>query len=99
MFYTEEKRVHLCNAISEHIKGNFNNDEEMLRELNKYRNVFYYKPDYNYAQYGNLIVSSTKVRDFYNGVCIDTDDISDDELWQDYKRQVGNVIICLILYS
>ena len=48
--------------------------------------------DYNIAQYGNLLIYYTDVRDMYNTCGYKSlNKMSDQKLWETYKRQVGYI--------
>lgn len=68
--------------------------ELSLEELKRYYNDFKSEADFNLAQYGNLIVYYYDLRQFYIDCGYSANTInrmSDEELWNTYKRQVGFV--------
>lgn len=65
-----------------------------LGEVKRYYNEFKgQEVDYNLAQYGNLLIYHDEVREFYKkyGYTTTIDKMSDQKLWNTYKRQVGYV--------
>lgn len=61
-----------------------------VEEVKRYYNEFGNEVDYNIAQYGNLLVYHYQVRELYKEYK-SLAKISDTELWNIYKRQVGYV--------
>lgn len=65
-----------------------------IEELKHYYTSFKNELDFNLAQYGNLIVYYYDLREFYLdcGYSANTiERMSDEKLWDTYKRQVGFV--------
>ena len=66
--------------------------EESLGEIVRYVDCFPKEPDYNIAQYGNLLVYYDHVRDFYTSRGYKDNDpniVDDGKLWEMYKKHVG----------
>lgn len=86
-YYSKNKKLNnLLLDIEEDLK------ELGIEEVKHYMEEFPNEIDYNIAQYGNLLVYYSQVRDFYKRhdyKCIDK--MSDTKLWETYKRQVGYV--------
>ena len=82
-----EKRKKLYNEIKEEL--NYSLD---INEIKRYKKTFYNEPDYNIAQYGNLLISYYEVRELYNTVGLDTTNLDDDKVWENYKKDVGIVV-------
>lgn len=61
-----------------------------VEEVKRYYNNFNNEIDYNIAQYGNLLIYHYQVRELYKEYK-SLVKISDTELWNIYKRQVGYV--------
>ena len=61
-----------------------------VEEVKRYYNEFSNELDYNIAQYGNLLVYHYQVRELYKEYKT-LANVSDDKLWNIYKRQVGYV--------
>lgn len=61
-----------------------------VEEVKRYYNEFGNEIDYNIAQYGNLLVYYASVRELYKEYKT-LAKMSDDKLWNIYKRQVGYV--------
>ena len=63
-----------------------------LEEVKHYYNEFRYEPDYNIAQYGNLLIYYVDVKQMYaNCGYKSIEKMSDNRVWDIYKRQVGFV--------
>ena len=68
-----------------------------IEEVKRYKEEFKYEPDYNIAQYGNLLIYYADVREFYkNAGYKSMEKMSDGKIWEIYKRQVGYVARILI---
>lgn len=71
--------------------------EDSINEIRRYMNEFPKEPDYNLAQYGNLLIYYDQVRDFYRDCGYkSTNNMSDNRIWATYLRQVGYVARRLI---
>ena len=63
-----------------------------IDEIKRYYNEFKFEPDYNIAQYGNLLIYYYDIREFYkNSGYKSFEKMSDSKVWEIYKRQVGYV--------
>ena len=63
-----------------------------LDEVKRYYKEFKKEPDYNIAQYGNLLVYYNQIYDFYRKCGYkSTDKFSPAKIWQTYLQQVGYV--------
>lgn len=63
-----------------------------LDEVKRYMKEFKNEPDYNIAQYGNLLCYYDDVRDLYLTYDYSNSTLGNDaKLWNIYKRQVGYV--------
>lgn len=83
----------VLNDIEDSIKDFYQNRETMISELLRYKNEFSKEVDYNYAQYGNLLIYYHDIRALYrNAGYISLERWSDRRIWETYKRQVGYVI-------
>lgn len=68
-----------------------------IEEVRRYRDEFKHEPDYNIAQYGNLLIYYADIREFYkNAGYKSIEKMSDGKIWEIYKRQVGYVARILI---
>lgn len=68
-----------------------------LDEVMRYYKEFPHEPDYNIAQYGNLLVYYSDIYNFYRNCGYkSTDKFSADKIWEIYKRQVGYIVRELI---
>ena len=63
-----------------------------IDEIKRYIKEFKYEPDYNIAQFGNLLIYYSDIRDLYTKAGYTTHNrYSDNQVWLIYKRQVGFV--------
>lgn len=64
-----------------------------INEIQRYYKEFKSEPDYNIAQYGNLIVYYSDLYQFYRDCGYkSTDKFSTEKIWKTYKQQVGYVV-------
>lgn len=84
------------------LNGVLNDILESLQELGIEEVARYYKEfnnekDYNIVQYGNLLIYYDDIRELYrrNGYT-SLDKMSDNRIWDIYKRQVGYVARTLV---
>lgn len=75
--------------------------KESISEIKRYKREFPREPDYNIAQYGNLIIYYDDVRKAYKkaGYGSSVGKMSDNRLWETYKRQVGWVVRYIVDHS
>lgn len=72
--------------------GNGNPDDARF-EILRYKREFPRESDFNIVEYGNLLVYYDDIRDFYRSHGYKSmDKLSNDALWDTYKRQVGWVV-------
>lgn len=65
-----------------------------MPEIARYMKDFPNEPDYNLAQYGNMLVYYWEIRKMYINAgykTFENNRISDNKMWEIYKRQVGYV--------
>lgn len=65
-----------------------------LPEIARYMKDFPNEPDYNLAQYGNMLFYYSEIRKMYINAgykTFENNRISDNKMWEIYKRQVGYV--------
>lgn len=94
MYSSNKKLNAVLNEIEDELLSIHDTEEESKEEIEHYMHSFPREVDYNLAQYGNLLVSYAHVRDMYKecGYSDKTiDKMSDDRIWETYKRQVGYV--------
>lgn len=63
-------------------------------EIARYMQEFPNEPDYNIAQYGNMLIYYCNIRKMYTDagyMSFEENKISDSKIWEIYKRQVGYV--------
>ena len=64
-----------------------------LDEVKHYKKSFTNEIDYNIAQYGNLLVFYSDVKQMYKDCGYKSlEKMSDEKVWEIYKRQVGYVV-------
>ncbi len=82
----------LCN-IEKHIVSNYDTMDECISELQRYKKEFPHELDYNYVQYGNMLIYYEQVKDFYTACGYKRiGRYSDDKIWDIYRKQVGYVM-------
>ena len=92
--YSKNKKLECAlNGIQLQITECFETTEEMISELRRYKKEFPREVDYNFAQYGNLLVYYNEIYTFYR-LCgyKSMDKFSTSKIWKLYKGQVGFVI-------
>ena len=63
-------------------------------EIKRYMKYFSNEPDYNIAQYGNMLIYYAEIREMYINAGYKSfkgNKISDSSMWNFYKSQVGYV--------
>lgn len=65
--------------------------EIAISEIKRYMKAFPKEPDCNIAQYGRLLISSYQVRELLASCGYAEQRVSDNKIWERYKRQVGYV--------
>lgn len=61
-------------------------------EVKRYKEEFKREVDFNICQYGHLLVYYNQIREFYKSCGYKSfDRLSDEKVWEIYKRQVGYV--------
>ena len=75
------------------LKGIYEDLQELGSEkVARYKKEFKNEPDFNLAQYGNMIVYYHDIYTFYRNCGYKTTDkYSTDKIWQTYLRQVGYI--------
>lgn len=90
--YSKNRKLNdLLLSIEEDLLSMEEPKELAISEIKRYMKAFPKEPDYNIAQYGNLLVSSYQVRELLTSCGYAEQRVSDDEIWERYKRQVGYV--------
>lgn len=87
--YSKNRKLEqLLNTIEYEIKCGLSDED-----IKRYYNEFKKEIDYNIAQYGNVLVYHYEVRCLYRECGYKSiEKISDDKLWEIYRRQVGYVV-------
>lgn len=93
-FSVNKKLNNILNDIYYDLTHFCDTKKESIQEIKRYKKEFPREPDYNIAQYGNLIIYYYDVRQAYKkaGYGSSIDKMSDTRLWNTYKRQVGWVV-------
>ena len=69
-----------------------------INEIKRYYNDYKFEPDFNIAQYGNMLIYFYDIREFYkNAGYKSIEKMSDGKVWEIYKRQVGYVARKMLL--
>lgn len=81
------------NAVLNKIESDLLENME-ISEIRRYMKEYSNEPDYNIAQYGNMLVYYWKIREMYINAgykTFENNKISESKMWEIYKRQVGYV--------
>ena len=90
--YSKNRKLNdLLLSIEEDLLSMEDNKEIAISEMKRYMKAFPKEPDYNIAQYGRLLISSYQVRELMTSCGYAEQRVSDDEVWERYKHQVGYV--------
>lgn len=91
--YSPNKKLETCLCyIEQDLLAMCDTTAESLNKIRRYVKEFPKEPDYNLAQYGNLLIYYSQVREFYRDCGYkSTQRESDDKIWATYLRQVGYV--------
>ena len=87
-----KKRRYVIDSIINFIMQNRN-----VEQIKSYKKAHRREPGYNYAQYGNLLISSSDVRDLYIKAGYKARNYTDEQLWQMYLYATGDAIDELLL--
>ena len=69
-----------------------------ISEIKRYYNEFKNEPDFNIAQYGNMLIYYDEIREFYKKAGYKSiEKMSDSKVWEIYKKQVGYVARKILL--
>lgn len=93
MYYSKNRKL---NGVLNEIENDLL--EELGRdEIARYMADFPYEPDYNIAQYGNVLIYHCHVFDLYRRHGYkSTANFSASKMWETYRRQVGYVARAII---
>lgn len=89
--------LNVFEGIVEQLYNIHDTKEESYNEVLHYKHEFRREPDYNIAQYGNLLVYYTQIREFYKSCGYPVERYEDEQLWEQYKKDVGVSADALIL--
>lgn len=82
----------VLSEIADDLRNICDTDSESLEEIQRYMREFPREIDYNLAQYGNMLIYYEQVREMYKRAGYKSvDRLSDTDLWEIYRRQVGYV--------
>ena len=91
-FSKNKKLNNVLNSIYEDLQ------ELGINEIKRYYNEFKNEPDFNIAQYGNMLIYFYDIREFYKNAGYKSfEKMSDGKIWEIYKRQVGYVAWKMLL--
>lgn len=94
-FSTNNKYNAVANEILSDLLNIHDTEKESLAEIAHYRKEFPREPDFNLAQYGNLLIYYYQVREMFLrcGYSAKTlQRVSDSRLWEIYLYRVGEVV-------
>lgn len=96
--YSKNKKLNsVLNDIEEQLMTMCDTYCESMERMKDYANEFGKEPDFNLAQYGNLLIGYHNIREMYaNAGYKGMNKMSNEKVWEIYKRQVGYVTRCLI---
>lgn len=91
--YSPNKKLETCLChIEQALLKMQNTPAESVNNIRRYVKTFPNEPDHNLVQFGNLMVSSNQVREFYRDCGYKSmRNKSDDKIWATYLNQVGYV--------
>ena len=91
--YSPNKKLEVClRYIEKSLLKMQDTPEESMNNIRRYVKTFPNEPDYNLAQFGNLMVSSSQVREFYRDCGYKSmKNVSNNKVWAIYLKQVGYV--------
>ncbi|MBQ9434907.1 MAG: hypothetical protein IJU33_02135 [Bacteroidales bacterium] len=92
-FSANKKLENVLQAIKDQLLHIGNTKKESISEIKHYYTSFKRQPDHNLVEYGSLLIYYGDIRDMYKkaGYGSTIDRMSDEALWNTYKRQVGYV--------
>ena len=74
------KHKNIINEMVNFINESYDNLEEMTNELVRYVKEFKFEVDYNYYQYGNMLIYNYDIREFYKNNGYKVDNYNDEKL-------------------
>lgn len=91
--YSKNKKLNgVLNEIREDLLSIHDTEAESLKEIAHYKREFPKEIDFNLVQYGNMLIYYYDIRAMYARHGYKSmDRMSDDQVWETYKRQVGYV--------
>lgn len=91
--YSNNRKLNgVLNDIREQLLSIHDTEEESRWEIEHYKREFPKEIDFNLAQYGNMLIYYYDVRAMYARHGYKSmDRMSDAQVWETYKRQVGYV--------
>lgn len=93
MKYSANKKLNaVLNEIERELLTISDDEHESMNEIRRYMKEFRNEPDYNIAQYGNMLVYYADIYELYRSCgYTSTDKYSADRIWETYLRQTGYV--------
>ena len=91
--YSNNKKLNgVLNEIREDLLHIHDTEDESRKEIAHYKRGFPREVDFNLVQYGNLLIYYSDIRAMYARHGYKSiDRMSDAQVWETYKRQVGYV--------
>lgn len=86
------KQQRLQDIIVADILKNYDSIAETKSELKRYKETFRREPDYNYVQYGNLLVSPYEIKELLAKIGYKAGNYSNDRVWRDYQVATRSAI-------
>lgn len=100
LIWSRNKKLNTClQAIAESLLEMCETPQTSFSSIKNYILDFPKEPDFNIAQYGNLLCYYYDIREFYKNCGYSAKGVnrrSDAEIWDLYKRQVGYVAKTLL---
>lgn len=91
-YSTNNKLNKVLTEIERELLTISDSESESLNEIRRYMKEFKREPDYNLAQYGNMLIYYADIYDLYRSCGYKTTDkFSPEKIWNTYLRQVGYI--------
>ena len=82
----------VLSEIEDDLRGMCDSEDESLECIRQYMQDHPQEPDYNLAQYGNMLIYYVQVRKMYKRAGYKSiERMNDTNIWNTYRRQVGYV--------
>ena len=92
-------KTELFNELKDDLLSICETEEESIDFIKDYVNEYPYSTDFNIVQYGNILGYFGQVRDMYSKhmSAEELNNLSDTDLWDIYKKDIGYVVKKIIL--